>query len=428
MLLADGTISLVASKGGAAISDRFRRTAIVSGIAAANLPDLDVVYAGAPLQMGPLGYLLHHRGYSHTIAWAIIGGVLLWLMARWWFNRSAGDQDREWMAAHGSIALLALAIAGSLSHIALDYTNSYGVHPFWPLDDRWYYGDAIFIVEPWLWLIAIPALIWRPRAFWGRIILAVLLMVILVAAWRVGVVEHSIVVAMSAFAILWLGIHYLLSDRARTMTGIAAWLAVTAVFFTASSAAHASVAEIIERSRPREDVGAPKPGRLLDAVLNPSVGDPSCWSVIAVSTDGIFYRLSTGMVAPFPSLRTVADCRQIHDGRSLRGDGLMSMDGASLAVPFDSSSAVAWRRTYAVARSEMISFASERCEFVGALRFMRTPVWSEAADGELTIFDLRFGAAGFASMKLPGWPHDCSLKNSWVPPWVPPRMDVLTGS
>ncbi|WP_370466973.1 metal-dependent hydrolase, partial [Salmonella enterica] len=47
--------------------------------------------------------------------------------------------------------LAAIACLATLLHIALDFTNSYGVHPFWPFDNRWYYGDAVFIVEPLFW-------------------------------------------------------------------------------------------------------------------------------------------------------------------------------------------------------------------------------------------------------------------------------------
>jgi len=37
-------------------------------------------------------------------------------------------------------------------HIAFDAFNNYGVHPFAPFEDRWFYGDAVFIIDPWLWL------------------------------------------------------------------------------------------------------------------------------------------------------------------------------------------------------------------------------------------------------------------------------------
>lgn len=428
MLLADAAISMVSKRSGTEVSDRFRRATVVTGIVAANLPDLDILYAGAPLRMGSLGYLLHHRGYSHTILWAIVGGVILWALAGWWYKRGKSVDQCQWFAAHGSRAILLLALAGTLSHVALDFTNSYGVHPFWPVNDKWYYGDAMFIVEPWLWLVAIPALLWKPRALLGRIILSVLLVAILVAAWRVGAVAKPVAVAMTVFSAVWLAIQLGIPDRLRTPSGLIAWSMVTLAFFVASGAAKAAVAESVRLSLPREEVGAPLPGTLKDAVLNPAIGDPTCWSLIAVSTDGIFYRLSTGTVAPFPSLRTAAACRKMYEGLSFRGDELSSVPGASLAVPFDSSASVKWGKTLAVPRSEMIAFANERCEFVGALRFMRTPVWIEAATGDLTVSDLRFGSGGFATVKLRGWPHDCTLTNSWVPPWVPPRLDMLLGN
>lgn len=155
MLLADATTSIVAQRTRVAVPDRFRRAAVVLGITAAELPDIDVLYAGTPLRMGPLGYLLHHRGHTHTIIWALIGGVLIWLAARWWYRRTQDPGEQHWFASHGATPLLVLALVGTLSHILLDFTNSYGVHPFWPLDDHWYYGDAVFIVEPWLWVVAI---------------------------------------------------------------------------------------------------------------------------------------------------------------------------------------------------------------------------------------------------------------------------------
>jgi hypothetical protein len=35
------------------------------------------------------------------------------------------------------------------------------VHPFWPLDNRWYYGDLIFILEPWIWVAILLVVWWR---------------------------------------------------------------------------------------------------------------------------------------------------------------------------------------------------------------------------------------------------------------------------
>ena len=44
------------------------------GVVAANLPDADLVYAR--ITAPPLGYLLHHRGHTHTlIGAAMLGGA-----------------------------------------------------------------------------------------------------------------------------------------------------------------------------------------------------------------------------------------------------------------------------------------------------------------------------------------------------------------
>ena len=36
-------------------------------------------------------------------------------------------------------------MCGTLLHLGMDFLNSYGVHPFWPIQNRWVYGDSVFI-------------------------------------------------------------------------------------------------------------------------------------------------------------------------------------------------------------------------------------------------------------------------------------------
>jgi inner membrane protein len=49
--------------------------------------------------------------------------------------------------------VLLLAIIAILTHPLLDTLNTYGVRWFMPVRGDWYYGDALFIVDPWLWLV-----------------------------------------------------------------------------------------------------------------------------------------------------------------------------------------------------------------------------------------------------------------------------------
>ena len=49
--------------------------------------------------------------------------------------------------------LVGLSYLGALTHPALDWLNTYGVRFLHPFDRRWFYGDTLFIVDPWVWLV-----------------------------------------------------------------------------------------------------------------------------------------------------------------------------------------------------------------------------------------------------------------------------------
>ena len=55
--------------------------------------------------------------------------------------------------------LFLFAYVAGVSHILLDYTNNYGVRPFWPFWEKWYSWDVVFIVEPALYIILIAGLV-----------------------------------------------------------------------------------------------------------------------------------------------------------------------------------------------------------------------------------------------------------------------------
>jgi inner membrane protein len=69
----------------------------------------------------------------------------MWMIGRW-HARSSGRPARfGW--------LLVLSFVGVFTHVFLDYLNTYGVRLLSPISGRWFYGDAVFIVDPWLWLM-----------------------------------------------------------------------------------------------------------------------------------------------------------------------------------------------------------------------------------------------------------------------------------
>ena len=126
--------------------------ATLAATLAAEAPDLDILWS----LRGPVEELKHHRGITHTligapvIALVVVGAVLLLHLAR---RRRPSAQPVRW----GWLFLTALIAA--LSHILLDWTNNYGVRPFFPFNPRWYAGSLVFIAEPLLWVLFALALI-----------------------------------------------------------------------------------------------------------------------------------------------------------------------------------------------------------------------------------------------------------------------------
>jgi inner membrane protein len=121
-------------------------------ILGANAPDVDFF-----IGLVDSDYSLHiRRGMTHgVLAMVILPVVLAALMlgfGRWWCRRRDVPPPRF-------VPLLALAFLSVLTHPALDWLNTYGVRLLMPFDGRWFYGDALFIIDPWVWLLAASAIV-----------------------------------------------------------------------------------------------------------------------------------------------------------------------------------------------------------------------------------------------------------------------------
>jgi inner membrane protein len=124
-----------------------KRTALATStlVIANNLPDIDVgVFATSTLAMS------FRRGWTHgvlaqaTLPIVLTGAMLLYDR----YRKKASPDDRV-----NAGQILLLSYIGVLLHVFMDFTNSYGVRLLMPFSDRWFYGDALYIVDPWLYLV-----------------------------------------------------------------------------------------------------------------------------------------------------------------------------------------------------------------------------------------------------------------------------------
>ena len=151
------------------------RFAAVTSMIAANLPDLDVLVFATDVPS-----VAFRRGWTHGIvAQALLPAALAGLMF-------ALARQRDRTESGGGPAALAplmlLSYVGVLSHVFLDYLNNYGVRLLMPFSGRWFYGDSLFIVDPWLWIAfgAATVLGRRARPWRTRVMLVVASVYVLV--------------------------------------------------------------------------------------------------------------------------------------------------------------------------------------------------------------------------------------------------------
>jgi inner membrane protein len=146
--------TLVGAAFGEAGLKRRTRHAHATLMIASNLPDLDAL-----VFLTDTSGLAFRRGWTHGLAAQVVLPVALtaavWAIGRLRRTNAGGPPlHAGWT--------LALASLGVLSHVFLDFLNNYGIRLLAPFDWRWFYGDAVFIIDPWLWL-ALGIGIWLAR-------------------------------------------------------------------------------------------------------------------------------------------------------------------------------------------------------------------------------------------------------------------------
>jgi inner membrane protein len=130
-----------------------RKTALgmATLLIAANLPDIDVLSQ----LWGNETALWFRRGVTHgVLAVAILPPVLTGVMLLWdRVVRHRGGRKPAGRAVGWQILLL--SYVGVASHPLLDSLNVYGMRWLMPFSGKWFYGDTLFIVDPWVWAVLI---------------------------------------------------------------------------------------------------------------------------------------------------------------------------------------------------------------------------------------------------------------------------------
>ncbi len=130
-------------------------------------PDLDIV----TMLRSNLNLIRHHRGATHSLGGiivlaAIISGIL-------------------YVDFGGSILVYFLwALAGALSHILLDYLNSYGTRLLWPFSSYPFAGNLLMFKDPCLTAFFVPILFFYRSPFWPAVAAFGLGLIYILLRWK----------------------------------------------------------------------------------------------------------------------------------------------------------------------------------------------------------------------------------------------------
>jgi inner membrane protein len=138
-----------------------RKTALATATLTlgAEAADLDVLSRFGGSAFG----LNHHRGFTHSfLGVPLVAAVVVGFIYLLWRLRGREIRNPNLPPRWG--LLFGYACLAGFSHILLDFTNNYGVRPFWPISERWLSWDIVFIVEPVL-LVALTLGLILPELF-----------------------------------------------------------------------------------------------------------------------------------------------------------------------------------------------------------------------------------------------------------------------
>jgi inner membrane protein len=311
--LTHSLVGLTAAKAGL---EKLSPGATTLCVLAANAPDLDIVV----LAFGDRWtFLHHHRGITHAIVGVIALAIVLPLI--FYGVDGLWSRYKDQPPTTKLKGLMLVSFIASATHPLLDWTNNYGIRFFLPWSQKWSYGDLVFIVDPYMWLIlggAVFLLTGRTmflKVIWG--VIAAILTFLVVASPRSGglpyprLIASLWIVTIVAFIVL-----FVKGARERWGTRIAV-VAIAVVLCYWSLLAFAHSRAIARGNEEATKMAAANRETVARLAAMPRLANPFRWDCV-FETDRAMYRFDLGLFQsnaedavryekPGPELKGVVD-------------------------------------------------------------------------------------------------------------------------
>src|SRR5438874_1374324 len=295
--LAHSLVGLTAAKVGL---ERWSPATAVVCVIAANAPDIDVLtlFTG-----GHWSALHYHRGLTHSIVGTAVLGILIPTI--FWLGDVLLGALRKRKPVIRYRGLLIASLIAAATHPLMDWTNNYGVRPLLPWSGKWFYGDLVFIIDPYIWLVLGGAafLLTSSRRLkiigWSVLGIASTLLILLGPAQRgltttvVFVVRVIWILGLLAFILArWFNLQRRLKSIA-----FAALAFVVCYWGALALMHHAAYQNAFTRA---DQLAAENAEHLIRVVAMPTTANPLRWQSVA-ETDRAIYRFFVGVAAQSPT-------------------------------------------------------------------------------------------------------------------------------
>jgi len=300
--LTHSLVGLTAAKAG---FEKLSPGATTLCLLAANAPDVDVAVL---VFRGRWSYLHHHRGITHSIVGALVLAIALPLVLYLGALLVARFRQRD---SHVRFkGLLLASVVTTATHPILDWTNNYGMRFLLPWNAKWFYGDFLFVVDPFFWVVLggsaflLTAKTRKQVSVWLLIGSLATVVVMLSSAGR------NMSAGASVFRVLWLvGLATLAGlYRARIGQRLGARIAIAGfgvVIIYSAALPIAHVFALREANLQAAGIAAGRAEQVLRVAAMPTLANPTEWLSI-LETDRATYKFQTSLLRDVNSNTSIA--------------------------------------------------------------------------------------------------------------------------
>jgi inner membrane protein len=194
--------------------------------------------------------------------------------------------------------LLIASFVASVTHPLLDWTNNYGIRFLLPWSQKWSYGDLVYIVDPYLWLILGGAsfLLTAKSRFvkfiWALI--AAILTFLIIASPRSNALPNPRLITLLWIVALIAVIVLLLKDARERWGRSIAFVAIALVLCYWTLLAFAHSRAIAQGSEEAAKMAAANGETVARLAAMPRLANPFRWDCV-FETDRAMYRFDLGL-------------------------------------------------------------------------------------------------------------------------------------